>query len=166
MSYLNATTTDRMMDSEIDIDIDAVSSTSPTNSSQSANGSPQSSFTSQSTANSPIHNEKHQQGQVADQRQLEAKNQMSVQQAPVQQVPQQFIPQAQAFLPDNNLNGFFGLNGNAGVVSKPEEKKPAKKTYRKIKDEDLQGPFKCQWKTLSGLGVNPLEYIDIIGSKT
>lgn len=101
ISYLNASSNDRMGDLEIDLDIDGISSTSPTTS-HSANDSPHSSFTSQSTANSPLDTDKR--------------------------------LQKDAGLPDL---GFY--------PEKEEQRKP-KKTYKKIKDEDLKGPFRCHWK--------------------
>lgn len=101
VTYLNANNSERVVDSELDLDIDNFSTNSP-NSSNSYNGSPQTSFTSQSSANSPISDIKRQQ---------------------VREITEQQVQQTS------------------------EEIKPkAKKTYRKIKDEDMKGPFKCHWK--------------------
>lgn len=152
ISYLNASNNDKMIDSEIDIDIDAISSTSPSNSAHSSNGSPHSSFTSQSTANSPINNEKVGQHQTQV---ITSYNKPGFLYDQPHLVPSQAQAQAQSTgATQENLGGFFpsySLPAFNQQISKEIEvkAKPAKKTYKKIKDEDLKGPFKCHWKDCS-----------------
>lgn len=119
VTYLNATAD--KVDSEIDFDIDAISS----NSSHSSSNSPRLSFTSQSTANSPL-NKTHPSHQG-----------------------QPLVVQSNAY-GINDATLFKPTGGNisealrADAPQNYDAVKP-KKTYKKIKDEDLKGPFQCHW---------------------
>lgn len=123
VTYLNATTD--KVDSEIDFDIDAVSS----NSSHSSNNSPRLSFTSQSTANSPL-NKTH----------------------PSHQGHTHALQQNGSYHLGISDGGLFnGAPGNASTGQRTEPSQTSygavkpKKTYKKIKEEDLKGPFQCHW---------------------
>lgn len=154
ISYLNASNNDKMIDSEIDIDIDAISSTSPSTSAHSSNDSPHSSFTSQSTANSPLNHDKVSQPQISS---YNTKPGFLYDQAPLVSAQAQAQPSvpAPSTTTQENLGGFFPnyplpTAYNQQVSKEAEVKvKPAKKTYKKIKDEDLKGPFKCHWNDCS-----------------
>ncbi|KAL6450833.1 hypothetical protein SBY92_001079 [Candida maltosa Xu316] len=64
-----------------------------------------------------------------------------------QQVQQQQQQQQQHQQYANNehlVQGYYNNNNNT-VAPKVNDGKPAKKTYKKIRDEDLRGPFKCLW---------------------
>ncbi|KAK6453957.1 pH-response transcription factor pacC/RIM101-like protein [Scheffersomyces xylosifermentans] len=173
--------------SELDIEIDSTSpSSTSTTSSPNNNGSPHSSFTSQSSANSPIHDIKQQQQQT-QQQQHTTQHTAQPPQPPHSLHPQlnnhypqpsylQSNPQPSFLYPqsqqhhhhqsdpnDHLINSFFPNNIsipsindlNAGLKkehfsyplsgSTGQINKPAKKTYKKIKEEDLRGPFKCNW---------------------
>ena len=129
----------RMFDSDINLDIDGISTGSPLTSSQSTNDSPQSSFTSQSCENSP-----HQKGEymkifgegVKDNRGLGfGEGSYDIPTMTVEDersVETQKVGEDAAHEADRD-------DGNV---------KP-KKIYRKVKDEDMKGPFKCHWNDCS-----------------
>mmetsp|Transcript_4389 Transcript_4389/g.4375 ORF Transcript_4389/g.4375 Transcript_4389/m.4375 type:complete len:615 (-) Transcript_4389:1605-3449(-) len=124
----------RMFDSDLNLDIDGISTGSPLTSSQSTNDSPQSSFTSQSCENSP-----HQKGDymkffgegVKDGRGL-GFDQDSY------DVPTMRIEE------DGVEAKIVGEDERAGADRHDGSVKP-KKIYRKVKDEDMKGPFRCHW---------------------
>lgn len=123
-----------------DFDIDNVSSTCSSTSSPNNNGSPHSSYTSQSSANSPINDIKLSHHSVPA---ASFNFQQSVQTQPASfphtQAPK--YPQEN----DNLLNTYF--SGTETALDKDEAKDEAKpkRTYKKIREEDLRGPFKCLW---------------------
>lgn len=138
VTYLNATA-EKVMDSEVDFDLDAVSDAVSTNSptTQLLNGSPQTSFTSQSSANSPVlqtanfgkdftnaHFGARATGFAGTAFDMKQENQ---QHDKLQTAPHNYQD-------DNHSCG----------ASAGEKKKP-KKTYRKVRDADMKGPFNCQW---------------------
>ncbi|KAK6465171.1 pH-response transcription factor pacC/RIM101-like protein [Scheffersomyces coipomensis] len=191
----NSTTSNHTINNDPDaIEIDNVSSTTSNSSAGSSpnnNGSPHSSFTSQSSANSPISDGK----QVPQQSQQVQSQPQQVQQQQVQQQQQQVhiqppqslhpqlnhyptylqsyptqqptyiynqqqqvqVPQQPSNENDHGLNNIFpptypvlssstnnySTNNNSNTVQQPV--KPPKKTYKKIKAEDLRGPFRCLW---------------------
>lgn len=128
VTYLNATN-EKVMDSEIDFDLDAVSdavsSNSPTT--HSSNGSPQTLFTSQSSANSPMEQNSE----------IKTFQQPQFMLQPLFANPS-FAPQLR--VPDEPQT-LLGMPEEA----KDETKKP-KRTYKKVRDSDMKGPFQCQWK--------------------
>lgn len=54
-----------------------------------------------------------------------------------------FTSQSNSNSPNYSDNALMSGHGGAGAGQQPAKKK---KTYKKIKDEDLKGPFKCLWK--------------------
>lgn len=176
-SYLNATAIDKMIDSEIDIDIDAISSNSPTTSSQSTNDSPQTSITSQSAANSPLNNHNHANINPTNninsntainkltnndpQYRLQTQNDTQYNYKPLGTNFQQSEDPSNVFLPLGSNS--TALNNDSSYYqsqSQPQQQqqqnftdepkvKPPKKTYKKIKEEDLKGPFICHWNQCS-----------------
>lgn len=131
VTYLNATS-EKVVESEMDFDLDAVSSNSPVT--QSSNGSPPASFTSQLSANSPLqqgqdlkHSEN--QGFYLDQNSLENSGYAA-----------------------HNSTGAYNQNHTLLGIAEPKNavdaKKP-KKTYKKVRDSDMKGPFTCQWRECS-----------------
>lgn len=136
VTYLNATS-DKVVESELDFDLDAVSSNSPAT--QSSNGSPQASFTSQLSANSPISGSELKQPQNSHY--LDNLASFNNPAFPVQ---------------PSGSSGNFGLNSTLlGLPSDSKDadadadvKKP-KKTYKKVRDSDMKGPFTCHWRGCS-----------------
>lgn len=136
VSYLNAGEK-KFMGPGMDFDLDAVSDIVSANSpvTQSSDGSPQASFSSQSSANSPLqqHSENLREFAVAE----------------------QLNAQTAKFATEFGLSVPFSFPQNdhmLGIAEAPvrkEEIKKTKKSYNKIKDSDLQGPFHCQWKDCS-----------------
>lgn len=124
VTYLNATAE---KPAEFDFDIDAVSDAVSSNSPVNSENSPQASFSSQSSANSPLQREANMKLMNPHANYLETSIKQSTQQyrSPL----------------DNSIAS--SLDGNSVLPSDPE-KKP-KKTYKKIREEDLKGPFKCCW---------------------
>lgn len=134
VTYLNATT-EKVVESEIDFDLDAVSSNSPAT--QSSNGSPQASFTSQLSANSPLQHGadfKHSAHNTHPPHYLEN---MTVFNNPA--FPSQHPPAAPG----------FGQNSVPEVKTEDSEDKKPKKTYKKVRDSDMKGPFNCHWSGCS-----------------
>lgn len=131
VTYLNATA-EKVMDSEVDFDLDAVSDAVSTNSpgGQSANGSPQTSFTSQSSANSPV-----------SQNSSFGKDFTNA----------HFGARATGFAGTafEPLVKQESQNNDENAASASAEKKKPKKTYRKVRDADMKGPFNCQWSGCS-----------------
>lgn len=124
VTYLNATTE---KPAEFDFDIDAVSDAVSSNSPANSENSPQASFSSQSSANSPLQREANMKLMNPHSNYLDNSIKQNIQQyrSPL----------------DNSISG--SLDRNSALPSDPE-KKP-KKTYKKIREEDLKGPFKCSW---------------------
>lgn len=124
--YLNASINDNVFgDSEVDIDIDGVFSVGTQSNTE---GSPVTSFTLQSSENSP--SEKINKDGFGD-----AEHGCGGVRSEMK--PQILVLDAQARKGDQPKAR--SMSGIAG------EGKP-KTTYRKVRDEDLKGPFKCQWK--------------------
>ena len=74
-----------------------------------------------------------------------------------------FFPNSNISIPSiNDLNA--GLKKDATIATVPtgtgQTNKPAKKTYKKIKDEDLRGPFKCSWGDCSIIFETPEKLYD------
>lgn len=120
VTYLNATT-DKVMDSEIDFDIDAVSDVV----SDAVSGhSPVTQFSNVSPQTSYTS--------------------QSSENSPVQQnsniktfqQPEQFVAQP----------GLYAEGSFEAPAGQEEQKRP-KKTYMKVRESDMRGPFRCQWKT-------------------
>lgn len=137
VSYLNATT-DKVLESGLDFDLDAVSdvvlSNSPsTQSAHSYDGSPQASFSSQSSGNSPLH-------RADNFKQYPGAYSAAYQNRYVSS----FEGNAPGALPYSTHNNLMHIPDAVKV----EAKKP-KKSYKKIRDADLKGPFYCQWKDCS-----------------
>lgn len=138
VTYLNATT-EKVVESEIDFDLDAVSSNSPAT--QSSNGSPLASFTSQLSASSPL-----QEG-------ADFKN----------PIHHSHRPHYLENMSSTNNQGFLFLQpaaapgfSQSNLLNVPEVKaetdsevKKPKKTYRKVRDSDMKGPFTCHWSGCS-----------------
>lgn len=123
VTYLNATTEKA---SEFDFDIDAASDAVSSNSpSTHSDNSPQASFSSQSSANSPL--------------QREANIKLSAPDSGY--MLKQSVPQYPTLLTGN----FGSMSLESTSVSPTENEKKPKKTYKKIRDADLKGPFKCCW---------------------
>lgn len=124
------------IDSELDFDIDNVSSTCSSTSSPNNNGSPHSSFTSQSSANSPINDIKRTQQPLQE---ANFSFQLAVQAQP------HYAHGVTKYTQENDglLNTYFPENAPAKDGAKDEAK--PKRTYKKIREEDLRGPFKCLW---------------------
>ncbi|EMG49998.1 pH-response transcription factor pacC/RIM101, partial [Candida maltosa Xu316] len=77
----------------------------------------------------------------------QAQQQVQQQQQQVQQQHSDYHQQQQHQQYANNehlVQGYYNNNNNT-VAPKVNDGKPAKKTYKKIRDEDLRGPFKCLW---------------------
>ncbi|WPK23247.1 hypothetical protein PUMCH_000478 [Australozyma saopauloensis] len=124
VTYLNATTEKAPGEFDFDIDAvsDAVSSNSPATHSEN---SPLASFSSQSSANSPL--------------QREATMKLMTPASDFLGNPvKQIVPQYPSLLTDTTLN-------SVSVLPTAETEKKPKKTYKKIKESDLKGPFKCSW---------------------
>lgn len=119
VTYLNATT-ERADGSEFEFDVDAVSDAVSSNSPTThSDNSPQASFSSQSSANSPL--------------QREANMKLMT--------PSSDFIKSQC--PSVHVENSEHMGENTSLPVDPE-KKP-KKTYKKIREEDLKGPFKCCW---------------------
>lgn len=129
VTYLNA---EKGAESEVDLDIDAVSDAVSANSpaTQSLRGSPHGSFSSQSSANSPFQqNANLKQGQDTHFLQQQVNYPVPSFANALQPTFQQ---PGQPLLPQDTL----------------ADKKP-KKSYKKISEADMKGPFRCQWKGCS-----------------
>lgn len=127
VAHLNATTEKAQgLEFEFDIDTasDAVSSTSPITHSDS---SPQASFSSQSSANSPIQKDAV----------------LKLMPPGSDYVLKQAAPQYPSLLTANFDQTSSSLDKPSSLPTQTQ-KKP-KKTYKKIRDSDLKGPFKCCW---------------------
>lgn len=122
VTYLNATTEKA---SEFDFDIDAASDAVSNSPGTHSDNSPQASFSSQSSANSPIQREAN----------LKLSNQGS------EYTLKQAVPQYPSLLTGN----FGSVSLECTSVLPTETEKKPKKTYKKIRDSDLKGPFKCCW---------------------
>lgn len=126
VTYLNATT-EKAIDSELEFDLDAVSDVVSSNS--PSGGSPQTSFTSQSSSSSPL-----------------TKNDERDENSP------QMMPQQQKFdLPVFMSQPLFPpapgphMAQPVDVVQATTVRKP-KKIYRKVREADMRGPFYCKWQ--------------------
>lgn len=126
ITYFNPDVEYGVMDSEFDVDLEAASSNSPmTSQSSQTNGSPHSSYTSQTS--SPHEYNKDDLERTNDslfKRTDFAATGLSGDEAPA--------ASDSTALTDKNGAKYTGV-------------KP-KKIYRKVKDEDLKGPFACKWK--------------------
>ncbi|ODV77855.1 uncharacterized protein CANTADRAFT_26877 [Suhomyces tanzawaensis NRRL Y-17324] len=160
VSYLNASSSvinpdaensSKMVESELDIDIESNSPSSSGSSTSSPpnnhEGSPHSSFTSNSSANSPINDLKRHTGSEYNQQPVYG--QLSVfnnQQQPFGTQPQFGYPPFKSES-DTLVSSIFPSDKQQpkAVLDDSEDKPKPKKTYKKIKDEDLRGPFKCLW---------------------
>lgn len=140
VSYLNG---DRMAE---EADVDGMS---PSASSQ-GNDSPQSSFTSQSSANSPIHQGKNHSTNLT----FEPLDFYP----PDASGPQRAHGDTWKPYPAVDLapgpNG-VGHNDTAAGTGAAEIETKTKKTYRKVRSEDLQGPFQCRWDGCSEVSDTP-----------
>lgn len=148
VTYLNATN-EKVVENEIDFDLDAVSSNSPVT--QSSSGSPHASFTSQLSANSPL------------QQNADLKH-------PIQAQRPQFLDNSLSF---NNPafpvqpTGAAMFGASQTLLGMPHEckdhetevKKP-KKTYKKVHDLDMKGPFTCHWRGCSHIFETPEKLYD------
>lgn len=170
VTYLNATA-EKVMDSEVDFDLDAVSDAVSTNSptTQSSNGSPQTSFTSQSSANSPVlqassfgkeftnaHFGARATGFAGTAFEPAVKQESLNSQQP--QPHSHAHPHAH---PHNHAHPHSHNHGdvNCSAGASGEKKKP-KKTYRKVRDADMKGPFNCQWSGCSLIFETPEQLYD------
>lgn len=138
VTYLNATS-EKVVESEIDFDLDAVSSNSP--GTQSSSGSPQASFTSQLSANSPLQQGadfKHATHQTQPPHYLENLAAFNNPAFPLQH------PVTAPSYGQNNVHNVPEVKAD----SDSEIKKP-KKTYKKVRDSDMKGPFNCHWRGCS-----------------
>lgn len=125
ITYFNPDVEYGVVDSEFDVDLEASSNSPMTSQSSQTNGSPHSSYTSQTS--SPHEYNKDYLERTNDslfKRTEFAAAGLSGDEAPA-------APNSGA-LTDKNGAGYTGV-------------KP-KKIYRKVKDEDLKGPFACKWK--------------------
>jgi hypothetical protein len=125
----------RMFDSDLNLDIDGISTGSPLTSSQSTNDSPQSSFTSQSSENSP-----HQKGEYMK---FFGEGDKDIRGSGLSEgsydVPTMIVEDEGSV-----ETKIAGGETTSGVDRDDGSVKP-KKIYRKVKDEDMKGPFKCHW---------------------
>lgn len=133
------------MDSELAFDLDAISDAVSSHSpqTQSSNDSPLASFSSQSSANSPL-----------------------LQNASLKQQPNtlQYLEEHMKYAPPQ-----FAINGNAETSnaypfadvnsSKVDPKKP-KKSYKKVREADMKGPFVCKWGNCSTIFDTPERLYD------
>lgn len=157
VTYLNATS-DKVIDSELDFDLDGVSDVVSANSpitQSSSNGSPQTSFTSQLSENSPLPQNLH----------MKMGKDLNTTDLFAQQPQQPQQPQLQYHYHDSVSGAMFNNEANIQHHNQPQQqqnnvaqsfdskqpvdqKKP-KKTYRKVTEADMKGPFTCQWKDCS-----------------
>ncbi|CAH2355567.1 pH-response transcription factor pacC/RIM101 [[Candida] railenensis] len=167
VSYLNAT--ERIIDSEI-------STTSPTASSQSSNNSPRSSFTSQSSANSPLDSKDvhyikrdtfnndnrssapHQNDSMMNTYFQEQSTKIPIISAEQVQQHQHELnkfnapPPFAAQAPSKNSSD-DDVSSEDSTATEPAKR--VKKTYKKIKEEDLKGPFVCHWESCTSVFETP-----------
>lgn len=136
VTYLNATN-EKVVESEIDFDLDAVSSNSPVT--QSSSGSPQASFTSQLSANSPLQQGADLKQPIQTQRPQFLDNLISFNNPAF---PVQPTGAASTFGSSQTL---LGLPHDSKDETEAEVKKP-KRSYKKVHDLDMKGPFNCHWR--------------------
>lgn len=135
VTYLNATA-DKVIDSELDFDLDGVSDAVSANSpitQLSSNGSPQTSFTSQLSENSPLSQNMHMT--------VKMENKPAADTFAQQQQQYQFH--------DPVSNNILAEKPAEEAKAQPADQKKPKKTYRKVTEADMKGPFVCQWKGCS-----------------
>lgn len=135
VTYLNATS-ERVMDSELEFDLDAVSDVVSSNSpATQAGGSPLTSFTSQSSSSSPL-------------AKSDATAESSPHLAPNHQKYDLPLFMAQPFaMPAPEPYVVQPLEtAQAKKVVKAEDGRKPKKIYRKVRDADMRGPFYCKWQ--------------------
>lgn len=156
VTYLNATA-EKVMDSEVDFDLDAVSDAVSTNSptTQSSNGSPQTSFTSQSSANSPVL-QTSSFGKEFTNAHFGARATGFAGTA-FEPAMKQDAHQLNHTHPHNHAHAH---HHDATGAAAPAEKKKPKKTYRKVRDADMKGPFNCQWSGCSLIFETPEQLYD------
>lgn len=135
VTYLNATT-EKAIDSELEFDLDAVSDVVSSNSpATQAGGSPQTSFTSQSSSSSPLTKN--------DETGENSPHMMPLQQKydlPVFMSQPFSMPVAQQYMPHP-----VELQDTKKTTKAEDGRKP-KKIYRKVRDADMRGPFYCKWQ--------------------
>ena len=150
VSYLNG---DRMAE---EADVDGMS---PSASSQ-GNDSPQSSFTSQSSANSPIHQGKnHSTNMTFEPLDFYPHDASGAQRGH----GDTWKPYPAVELPNTSqINGSRPAPSTAHEPATATEKAnehnenaKSKKTYRKVRSEDLQGPFQCRWEGCNEVSETP-----------
>lgn len=135
VTYLNATT-EKAIDSELEFDLDAVSDVVSSNSpATQAGGSPQTSFTSQSSTSSPLAKS----DAAGDNSPQLALHQQKydlpafMAQPFAMPVPEPYVPQP--------LD-----TAEVKKAPKPEDGRKPKKIYRKVREADMRGPFFCKWQ--------------------
>lgn len=127
VTYLNATS-ERAPHAEFELDIDAASDVNSSHSSAHSDNSPQASFSSQSSANSPI------------QRDVSMKLMTPNSDYMASSSKQNHLTQYRSPVGSSRHSSLLA----SSALPTETEKKP-KKTYKKIREEDLKGPFKCHW---------------------
>lgn len=125
-------------------DVDGMS---PSASSQS-NGSPQSSFTSQSSPNSPIHGEKNHTTTMNFEPLGYYPNDTNAIHHPEEQTWKQY-PAVEITTSRDHVSP----SGSTGSTSNDNSK--SKRTYKKVHDKDLQGPFNCRWSGCNEVAETP-----------